>query len=222
LTPPGDELDSASGQATSSDPSDLIQTAKPTVPVDSARAEASEQSERMGGDGLGKDRLGLDGTFERLAPQQVKFEQRIGYFVAAVLILAAVVGSLLAFVSLQSEWWFLPAFAASWVLFLGGCVFYSHFWPQIQYQYTGYRLGDAGMEILRGVFWRHKISIPLARVQHVDVSQGPVQRIFDLGTLAVHTAGTKNASIELAGLAHAKAVQLRDQLIEQRETLDVT
>ncbi len=78
------------------------------------------------------------------------------------------------------------------------------------------------MEIRRGVWWRHRIAIPVARVQHVDVSQGPIQRMFDLATLTIHTAGTKNASIDLSGLDHGSALHLRDRLIEQKDSLDVT
>ncbi|MFK7738598.1 MAG: PH domain-containing protein [Pirellulaceae bacterium] len=216
MTPPSQEFDPTVDPGASPDSDDLVNRESRSGGEEFKSARADELA-----DGLA-NRLGLDETFERLAPQQVKFEQRVGYIIAAVLTVVAVVASIATFLNLRSEWWYFPALAASWVLFIAMSVFYSHFWPKVQYEYTGYRLGDAGMEILRGVLWRHKISIPLARVQHVDVSQGPVQRMFDLGTLAVHTAGTKNASIELDGLQHATAVQLRDRLIEQRETLDVT
>ncbi len=90
------------------------------------------------------------------------------------------------------------------------------------YRTTRWRLNDSGLEIQRGVWWKHRIAIPTTRVQHVDVSQGPLQRVFRLGTLTVHTAGTKNASIELAGLEHEQAILLRDELIEQKGTADVT
>ena len=63
--------------------------------------------------------------------------------------------------------------------------------------------------------------MPLARVQHTDVSQGPFQRQFELGTVTVHTAGTQNASVALSGLTHSVALQLRDQLIAQRDSKDV-
>ena len=94
-------------------------------------------------------------------------------------------------------------------------------WPALSYKRLHWRLGDFGLEIHRGVLWRHQISIPVARVQHADVSQGPLQRQFGLGTLIVHTAGTQNSSVELDGLAHDFAVQLRDQIVKQKEAVDV-
>lgn len=89
-------------------------------------------------------------------------------------------------------------------------------WPGVQYQHTGYRLDARGLTIRRGVVWRSVTSVPTSRVQHTDVSQGPVQRAFDLATLVLHTAGTQNASVSLSGLPHAVALRLRDVLIDGR------
>ncbi len=94
-------------------------------------------------------------------------------------------------------------------------------WPPISYRHIRWRLTTTGLEIRRGVIWRHQITIPIARVQHADVSQGPLQRQYDLGTLTVHTAGTQNASIEMDGLTHQIAVWLRDEIIRQRKASDV-
>ena len=50
-------------------------------------------------------------------------------------------------------------------------------------------------------------------MQHTDVSQGPLERRFGLATLVVHTAGTAHASVELPGLQHAVAIEVRDFLV---------
>ena len=62
--------------------------------------------------------------------------------------------------------------------------------------------------------WRSEISVPKSRVQHTDVSQGPLQRRFGLATLVLHTAGTQHAAVSLSGLSHEAALQIRDYLIE--------
>lgn len=95
------------------------------------------------------------------------------------------------------------------------------FWPQIQYRHIQWKLSDLGLEIRRGVFWKKEIAIPWARAQHADVSQGPLQRMFEIGSLTIHTAGTKNASVTIDGLAHDQAVALRDEIIRQRKESDV-
>lgn len=86
-------------------------------------------------------------------------------------------------------------------------------WPVIVYRHAGWRLDEDGLEIRRGVVWRRIINVPRSRVQHTDVSQGPLERSHGLSTLVVHTAGTDHARVTLAGLARETALGLRDQLL---------
>lgn len=86
-------------------------------------------------------------------------------------------------------------------------------WPAAVHAHTTYRIGGDGLEILRGVWWRRMIHVPRSRIQHTDVSQGPLERRFGLATLHVFTAGTANAEVALAGLAHDDATTIRDQLL---------
>ena len=95
------------------------------------------------------------------------------------------------------------------------------FWPPIEYRHIHWQLSDVGLEIRRGVFWKHQIAVPWARAQHADVSQGPLQRMFEIGSLTIHTAGTKNSSITIDGLAHTQAIEMRDEIIRQRKEHDV-
>ncbi|MEM7349328.1 MAG: PH domain-containing protein [Acidobacteriota bacterium] len=100
--------------------------------------------------------------------------------------------------------------AMAYLVFSAWCLY----WPGLRYRYASYRVGERGLWIRRGVLWRYEISVPKSRVQHTDVSQGPLQRRFDLGTLVLHTAGTQNAAVGLSGLSHATALAIRDYLID--------
>jgi membrane protein YdbS with pleckstrin-like domain len=75
---------------------------------------------------------------------------------------------------------------------------FAWWFPGASHRHLRYRVDPRGLRIRRGVFWRTTIWIPITRVQHTDVSQGPLQRQFELATLTVHTAGTANASIPLS------------------------
>lgn len=90
---------------------------------------------------------------------------------------------------------------------------WCYVWPAWRYRTTRYRVDAGGFTIRRGVCWRSVTSVPMNRIQHTDILQGPLQRRFELATLVVYTAGTQNASVSLSGLAHVDAVPLRDALL---------
>ena len=103
--------------------------------------------------------------------------------------------------------WFV-AVAAVWALGLG--------WPALEYRYTSYRLTEREITIRRGVLWREVVTVPLSRVQHTDLSQGPLSRAFGLAVLTIHTAGTEHAAVALGGLAVGDAARIRDRLLLER------
>ncbi len=92
-------------------------------------------------------------------------------------------------------------------------------WPPAAYRHLRYRVDDVGIVIRQGVFFRSHIALPRVRIQHTDVSQGPLQRRYGVATLKFYTAGSRHTKVELPGLAHQDAVELRDALLaEGRES----
>jgi len=86
------------------------------------------------------------------------------------------------------------------------------FLPHRIYRRWGYEMGEEQLRILRGFLWRTDTIVPFNRIQHIDVAQGPLQRMFGLSTLVVHTAGTHNSIVTLPGLATADADAMRDAI----------
>lgn len=84
-----------------------------------------------------------------------------------------------------------------------------------RYRYTRWLLDETGFGYRRGRLWRTETRVPLSRVQHVDLKHGPVERRFRLATLVVHTAGTRDSAVSVAGLDADEAVRLRDTLALQ-------
>lgn len=89
-------------------------------------------------------------------------------------------------------------------------------WPPIAYRHSSYRFSAEGLHLRRGVVWRSQVAVSRSRIQHTDVSQGPIERIYGLATLTVHTAGNHYAAIALPGLKHAEALAARDFLLTAR------
>jgi membrane protein YdbS with pleckstrin-like domain len=100
-----------------------------------------------------------------------------------------------------------------WLAVTGLLAWHAHRWPALEYRHASYRVDALGIEIRRGVFWRTVINVPRSRVQHTDVSQGPLERRFGLGTLVIYTAGTDHARVTLAGLEHGRALRIREHLL---------
>ena len=89
----------------------------------------------------------------------------------------------------------------------------SWLWPALSYQHLRFGVDDTGIAIESGVLWRSRIALPRVRIQHTDVSQGPLQRRYGVGTLKLYTAGSRHTRIELEGLNHDDAIALRDALL---------
>ena len=109
--------------------------------------------------------------------------------------------------------WLYSLLMAGWALLFGSITLFGYKYPALHFRHLSYRVDETGVRIKHGVLWRQIVSIPTSRVQHTDVTQGPLQRRYDLATLTVHTAGTQAASIDLAGLRHDVALRLRDHLL---------
>ena len=153
-------------------------------------------------------------VFCGLDPRHVTHGRVVGAvttgLVALVLSMALVI-VFLAADSLSQAGRLLCAGAVVVVIAASGALAWS--WPAAVHAHTTYRNGGAGLEIRRGVWWRRMVHVPRSRIQHTDVSQGPLERRFGLATLHVFTAGTANAEVALAGLAHEDATAIRDELL---------
>jgi membrane protein YdbS with pleckstrin-like domain len=100
-----------------------------------------------------------------------------------------------------------------WMLLSAAVAWQTYRWPPIAYRFASYRVDGDGLEIARGVHWQTITNVPRSRVQHTDVSQGPIERRFGLGTLIVYTAGTEHSRVTLPGLDFTMARRLRTQLL---------
>lgn len=87
--------------------------------------------------------------------------------------------------------------------------------PQRRFERWGYQLLPDRLRVARGLMFRVDTVVPFVRVQHIDVSQGPVERMFNVSTLTVHTAGTHNSIVDLPGLSPEDAAGMRDAIRAQ-------
>ena len=152
-------------------------------------------------------------TGRPLDPRFVPFQRAVGWIVTG----SAAAGSFLALVVVllaESRSAAIVALLATlWPVGVASLGWFCHRFPELEYRYTWYTVDDHGIQIQRGVYWRSLTNVPRSRVQHTDVRQGPIERRYGLATLIIYTAGTAHARVDLAGLSHADALQIRDQLL---------
>lgn len=84
--------------------------------------------------------------------------------------------------------------------------------PSRRYERLGYALHPTLLQVVRGWLFHADTMVPLVRVQHIDVTRGPLDKMFGTASLVVHTAGTHNSIVILPGLAPEKASDIRDEI----------
>jgi len=90
--------------------------------------------------------------------------------------------------------------------------------PERIYRRLRYKLTDRLLQVVRGWLFHVDTVVPFVRVQHIDVTRGPLEKMFGVATLVVHTAGTHNSIVTLPGLAPARAAEIRDIIREHVRT----
>lgn len=80
------------------------------------------------------------------------------------------------------------------------------------YRRWGYAMEADRLRVLRGFLFRTDTVVPFNRIQHIDVSQGPIERLNNVAKLIVHTAGTHNSVVVLPGLEPSIADVMREEI----------
>lgn len=159
-----------------------------------------------------------DGVERHLDPRVMRLDQIVGWISTAAISLGSLAGlAVLFLVADELPGWAKALFVLLWAMVTLVLAWSSHRWPEIEHRHTSYKVDERGIEIRKGVLWRQVVNVPRSRVQHTDVSQGPFERGFGLGTLVIYTAGTQHARVDLPGLEHATALRIRDYLLPDDE-----
>jgi membrane protein YdbS with pleckstrin-like domain len=96
--------------------------------------------------------------------------------------------------------------ACVWIVFIG---------PARRFGCWGYRMDGEELQVVRGLMVQVHTVVPLDRVQHIDLAQGPLERSFGVSRLIVHTAGTLHSQVLLPGLPRSTAEAMRDEIRER-------
>ena len=106
-------------------------------------------------------------------------------------------------------WYYTPASDPNkdipiWIFLIGTVALVSLFivyniWISMYFSRYRYALGEEGILINRGVWWKYRRTIPYARIQHISVDQGPIEQMFYIYRVNSYTAGTGSMGGASAG-----------------------
>jgi membrane protein YdbS with pleckstrin-like domain len=71
--------------------------------------------------------------------------------------------------------------------------------------------------VARGVMVQRLSVVPYGRMQFVEVTAGPIERLFKLSTVKLHTAAAASDA-RIPGLENTESARLRDRLTELGES----
>lgn len=83
------------------------------------------------------------------------------------------------------------------------------------YRKKGYALRERDISYKEGVLWKSHTVIPFNRIQHSEVTQGPIQSVFELSSISIYTAGGGASDLTITGLQQKEAHQIKDFLLQK-------
>lgn len=89
------------------------------------------------------------------------------------------------------------------------------FWIPAAFRALEYTIDSDGVKMKGGVVWKKYVTVPYLKITNVDITRGPLQRYYNIGTIHVQTAGASGKQGEKAEL---KLSGIRD-LEKVRETI---
>ncbi len=87
----------------------------------------------------------------------------------------------------------------------------------IGFKYKAFALREKDIAYRSGWLFQSNTLVPFKRVQHCEVTQGPLSRIFGLARLKIFTAGGSQSDISIPGITLGKAKQLKSFILKKLE-----
>ncbi|NQX91168.1 MAG: PH domain-containing protein [Flavobacteriales bacterium] len=76
----------------------------------------------------------------------------------------------------------------------------------------GYVLRSKDVTYKRGLIFHKIVTLPFNRIQHTEISQGPIEKKFNLSTLKIFTAGGSGSDLSISGLDPETAQKMKEYI----------
>ncbi len=149
-----------------------------------------------------------EAVFHPLAPAHL----RVSYYSTGILLAFLLIGAIILQLVIGSR---VPVLSiviwAGWLLIAG---FLGWITPKSHHA-QGYALRLHDFAHRSGVIFKRLTAIPYNRVQHVEITQGPLDRSFGLATLEIYTAGGSSSDLSIDGVTFEEAGKIKAFIIRR-------
>jgi len=118
------------------------------------------------------------------------------------------------FIFVIEEDWFTYAVIPAWLVLLLVTLFFSY----KEYFVRGYVLRELDITYRHGWIFHHETTVPFNRIQHTEIKDGPIDRLFTLCELEIYTAGGSSSDLSLSGLDPEDAKRLKEFISHKTAT----
>lgn len=139
----------------------------------------------------------------------------VSYIVTAIFGLIMITGlSITAFFAESVGKYYLEGMVSIVLLFL-----LILFAEKKSFEYSGYGLREHDILYREGWLWKSVTTVPFNRIQHIEVNQGPFDRLFDLSTITVYTAGGSSSDMEIDGILQETAYHIKEYIMNKNKII---
>ena len=96
---------------------------------------------------------------------------------------------------------------------LGTLYLLSMLMAYLGFKKKSYALRERDIVYNKGLIWQSSTVIPFNRVQHCEISQGPIERLFGLSELKIFTAGGSSSDMSIPGLDPDTANRVKEYIV---------
>lgn len=101
------------------------------------------------------------------------------------------------------DYWIYAGLAVVAILFT---ICFVYAFPKIRWHHWRYEVREEEIELKYGLFVIERVLVPMIRVQHVNMTQGPILKKYHLAEISISTAATVH---KIPALTEEEAEELR-------------
>lgn len=129
-------------------------------------------------------------------------------YIRILILFLILAGGLIAFVSLAEG-----TIPGKFIYLIAGAILliiaYSAVITTLGFPKKGYLIREKDVSFQRGLITYRVTSVPLNRIQHVEVNQGVLGKILQLSSLKIYTAGGTSSDLTIPGVTEPEALKLK-------------